>query len=174
MKLQTLMLMLICALSYGQEFDGSIRLPESDVDFTVGRSIAAIDAGGHQQVVKDKNTRHLIYLTTVMGKGILTAIPPIKSCAPSMRVTITVQGVKAHHDWKVVLDHNTCQADGMMYWKVGDKIDLYGEARLVDDDSLPALFKCEGSGRTENMSRDWTGKCSRGSGEEVKECKSRE
>lgn len=165
---------LLAPLLYGQEFDGSIRLPESDADFTVNRSMAAIDADGHQQVMKDRNTRHLVYLTTVDGKGILTAIPPIKSCDPSMRVTITVQGVKAHHEWKVVLDHNSCQADGLMHWKVGDKIDLSGEARRVDDDRVPSVFLSEGSGRTMNRSRDWTGQCGVGNEENIKECKSRE
>jgi hypothetical protein len=129
------------------------------------------DANGHQQLTKVKNG-HTAYLTTLAGNGILTAIPPIKSCSPPLRVIITVQGVKAHHEWKVVLYYNSC-ADGLALWKVGDKIRVSAEAKRFDDDSVPSVLNSEGSGRTMNMSRDRMGNCGVGDDESIKECKSR-
>jgi hypothetical protein len=170
MKKQLLILVL-CALSYGQEFDGSMRLPESDADFNVQRSVAFIDADGHQQLTKVKNG-HTAYLTLLDGNGILTAIPPIKSCNPPLRVIITVQGVKAHHEWRVALDYNSC-ADGLAHWKVGDKISVLAQAKRFDDNSVPTVLDSEGSGFTVNRSRDWTGNCGVGDTESIKECKSR-
>jgi hypothetical protein len=87
-------------------------------------------------------------------------------------VIITVQGVKAHHEWKVVLYYNSC-ADGLALWKVGDKIRVSAEAKRFDDDSVPAVLNSEGSGRTMNMSRDWMGNCGVGDDESIKECKPR-
>lgn len=167
-----LLILTLCTFSYGQAFYGSIRLRESDADFTVQRSVAFLDASGYQRLTKVKNG-HMAYLTTLDGNGLLTAIPPIKSCNPPLRIIITVQGVKVHHEWKVVLNYNSC-ADGLTHWKVGDKVKVSADAKRFDDDRMPDAFNSEGSGRTVNMSRDWTGKCGFGDEENIKECKSRE
>lgn len=169
--LALMLLLVLCGLSYGQEFDGSIRLPQSDADFNIQRSVAFLDANGHQQLTKVKNG-HTAYLTMLEGNGILTAIPPIKSCNPPLRVVITVEGVKDHHQWKVALDSSSCH-DGLAHWKIGDRIEVSADAKRFDDDSIPSVLNSEGSGRTVNKSRDWTGACGVGDAENIAECKSR-
>lgn len=164
--------MLLTALLQAQSFSNFQPVPErSDRDFKVQWSnggpaiLVEVPAPGCKsfdcRCVKESRA---YYMTVVHGKGKLTRLqvnpgtPP--HCNPNVpetciddntTVLLTVEGLKDHAVWLVLMSRNVTFSSGVKFWRVGDIIDLDTSTILINDDRIPKIQQSEDL--TENITR---------------------
>lgn len=140
-KAIAVMLLTIPSMLQAQSFNNWQPVQSrSDRDFKVtwsnGGPAIVVDVLRNGRIMKESRA---YYMTVVRGNGKLTKL----QVNPDTTVLLTVEGLKDHAVWLVLMNLASSQSGGVKFWQVGDTIQLGTDTVLVNDDRIPKVQNSE-------------------------------
>ncbi len=112
----------------------------SDRDFKVqwsnGGPAILVDVLRNGRITRESRA---YYMTVVRGNGKLTKL----QVNPDTTVLLTIEGLKDHAVWLVLMNLASSQSEGVRFWQVGDTIHLDTDTILINDDHIPKVQNSE-------------------------------